>query len=223
MGLHVWMPFVPVQRLIFYPVSFYSSILTRDHCENWFEVIILGRLINRCIITLPSVEVDLHHSWPLFLAIATRGRLNHNRTQTGDGNHLLPCPRLGSIFKLIQPGYEFGGCEVGKSDKGEEDTKRIEDFNKLVTTMGHILHQEAKLSWPQELPCSLFGCIRIGTSVSWSDMALKIPALETRIKDIKLLLKSMWLVKVIFFCVFYDENQCPQILRKPLMMVRIFY
>lgn len=170
---------VPVQRLIFYPVSFYSSIPTRDHCENWFEVIILGRLINRCIMTLPSVEV----LWLTFIilghvshAIATRGRLNQNRTQTGDGNYLLPCPCLDSISKLtcIQPGYEFGGCEVGKSDKGEEDTKRIEDFNKLVTTMGHMLfrlHQEAKLSCPQELPCSLFGCIRIGTSVSWSDMA----------------------------------------------------
>lgn len=97
--------------------------------------------------------------------MATRGHLNQNRTQTGDGNHLLPCPRLDSIFKLIQPGYEFGGCEVGKYDKGTEDTKRIEDFNKLVTTMSHMLHrlhQEVKVSCPQEL--EVIGLLCSGTS-----------------------------------------------------------
>lgn len=48
---------------------------------------------------------------------------------------------------------------------------------------------------------------------------LRIPAHEKRIKDIKLLLKSMWLVRVIIFSclVFYNENQGSQILRKPLI------
>lgn len=124
--------------------------LTRDQCENWFEVTLLGRLVNRCIMTLPSVEVRCKES----MSVATRGYLNKGRAQTGEGDHLLPSPRLDAIFRIIQPAYELGGCEVGKYDNGLEDTKRIDDFNKLVPMLSHmlrLLHAEVKVQKPERM------------------------------------------------------------------------
>lgn len=43
---------------------------------------------------------------------------------------------------------------MGKHDRGPEDTKRIEDFNKLSTTLSHMLrrlHAEVKVSKPEKL------------------------------------------------------------------------
>lgn len=52
--------FIPMQKLTLpslFLLEHPDKPLTRGHCENWFEVMVLGRLINRCIMTLPSVEV----------------------------------------------------------------------------------------------------------------------------------------------------------------------
>jgi hypothetical protein len=124
--------------------------LARNQCENWFEVTLLGRLVNRCIMTLPGVEVRCKES----MSIATRSYLNKHRTQTGEGNYLLPSPRLDAIFRITQPAYELGGCEVGKHDGGSEDTKRIDDFNKLVPMLSHMLrrlHAEVRVQRPEKI------------------------------------------------------------------------
>lgn len=93
--------------------------------------------------------------------MATRRLTNKKRTKTGGANSLISCPRLDGIFSLILPDYELGTCEIGKDGEGPEGTKRIEDFRKLVSTMGHILlrlHEELEITRPDELRVIGFVC-----------------------------------------------------------------
>lgn len=93
--------------------------------------------------------------------MATRRVNNKNRTETGEGNYLLPGPRLDGIFRLLSPDFEFGACEVGKDDKGPEDTKRIDDFRKLIVTLSHMLlrlHRELSVASAEELQVVGFMC-----------------------------------------------------------------
>lgn len=93
--------------------------------------------------------------------MATSRVKNEKRTETGEGNHLVPSPRLDGIFTLISPDYEFGACEVGKSDKGPEGTKRIVDFRKLIITLRHMLlrlHKELDIIHADELQVVGFVC-----------------------------------------------------------------
>lgn len=93
--------------------------------------------------------------------MATGRVKNEKRTETGEGNHLVASPRLDGIFTLISPDYEFGACEVGRSDKGPEGTKRIIDFRKLIMTLRHMLlrlHKELNIIRADELQVVGFMC-----------------------------------------------------------------
>lgn len=116
-------------------------------------------------LSIPFRSVYLRHSNPFpskeASSVATRRVKNKKRTETGEGNHLLPSPRLDGIFTLISPDYEFGACEVGRSDKGPEGTKRIDDFRKLVVTLSHMLlrlHEELNIICVDELQVVGFMC-----------------------------------------------------------------
>jgi hypothetical protein len=165
-------------------------------------------------------------------SVATRRVNNKNRTDTGTGNYLLPSPRLDGIFALITPDFEFGACEVGKDDKGPEDTKRLDDFRKLVVTMAHMLlrlHRELAVAVGEEVVVVGFMCsgmfafpypgarengelmvscagLTLQTLRMWSpnggvcllarEKVLRIPAGAVRLKDLKSLLRAVWLLKV---------------------------
>jgi len=180
--------------------------LTRNNCENWLEIFVIGPLIHRCLMSVEGIQFRCKESH----SFATRRANNKNRTETGKGNYLLPSPRLDGIFALITPDFEFGACEVGKDDKGPEDTKRLDDFRKLVVTMSHMLlrlHRELAVEAREEVVVVGFLCSGLTVQMlrMWSpnggacllarEKTLRIPAGAVRLKDLKSLLKAVWLLK----------------------------
>jgi hypothetical protein len=180
--------------------------LIRNQGENWLEAMLFGRLINRCLMTIPSIKVLCKET----TSIVTRSDLNAHHTTTGPRHYLRPSPRLDVMFRLNRPAYEVDGCGVVPNECWLEDTKRIDDNTRLVSTLSHMLgrlHRVVYVSEPERM--EVVGLLCSGLSMQTLRMhspngytfflrrgALRrIPVNEGRIRDVRALLREMLVVR----------------------------
>lgn len=72
---------------------------------------------------------------------ATTLRLNEGRTRTGKGHYLATGKRSDAIIRATDSHspLEYGAMEVKPSFAGETSTAFLDDYEKLMTTLSHML------------------------------------------------------------------------------------
>lgn len=169
---------------------------------------------------VPDLLLLLLHSKEVACS-ATTLKLNEGRTRTGKGHYLASGKRSDAIIRATdsQNALEYGAIEAKPFFAGETSTAFLDDYDKLTTTLGHMMARlvgsvgkpddAAKLEVVGVVLAGLhYQSVRMWTRngnvyVARPDALYCIPTNVRRLKDIVPLLFSVWQMMVSFFFFFF--------------------